>query len=352
MRAWHVSQSEPREFRTPDEWDRVLLTGAVRGLELARIVIADPDADAEAVVLARSAESRALFDLGRTGEAVRAANEAVTAAAALDHSGVAVTVELSISALLAEAGDVNAGIRVVEELSKRLEGEELARAQIQHGYLLHHAGRLREALTCFDEAERTAGLQVSSAFHVRLRLNRGLVLLQLGRMREAERDFLEAESAALDGGLLAPAALCRANLAVLRGRSRQLVKAVADFDLARERFREAGDPLRPVAIMHIDRAEVMMHSGLLYDALDAAQRAHQLVEPTGNRMLIGDALLLVARTELAGRAVRPRRAQRRSGGGRVRSVRTSRHGGPSASDRGSRSAPPRARRRLGPGRTG
>jgi tetratricopeptide (TPR) repeat protein len=134
---------------------------------------------------------------------------------------------------------------------------------------------------------------------VRLRLNRGLVLLQQGRMREAERDFLEAEHAALDGGLLAPAALCRANLAVLRGRSRQLVQAVADFDLARERFREAGDPLRPVAIMHIDRAEVLMHSGLLYDALEAAQRAHQLVEPTENRMLIGDALLLVARTELA-----------------------------------------------------
>ncbi|MFW2332929.1 CHAT domain-containing protein, partial [Ilumatobacter sp.] len=160
------------------------------------------------------------------------------------------------------------------------------------------------ALAAFDVSERLFHDGGEARDRLRVHQNRGLVLLQQGRLGEAESDFEFAESIAESLGMTAAQALSVANLAVLFGRARRLTDSLRAFERARDLFERAGNPARTVGHAEIDRAEVMMHSGLLLDAVEAGRAAVELVEPSGNLMLIGDAQLMVARTLLAAGKVR------------------------------------------------
>jgi tetratricopeptide (TPR) repeat protein len=247
--------------------------------------------------LAWSAAARALFDLGRHAEAIAAARQSLSGAQHLDRDAEIVLV-LSLSSVLAESGDVDGALAILDDLASGEAGTSLGRVFVQRAYVLHHAGRLREALLSLDHAEPCFRQPPEPADELRLLLNRGLVLLQQGRLDEAESDLIRGYELAQQSGHVSFAAGCKANLGVLYGRARRVRDATASFAVAAELYRRAGDPARVVAVMHIDRAETLVHVGVDADALDAARLAVSLAMPTGNLVLAGDAQLMLARVLL------------------------------------------------------
>jgi tetratricopeptide (TPR) repeat protein len=172
---------------------------------------------------------------------------------------------------------------------------------MQRSYVLQHAGRLTEALTDLDRAEQLTSDSDDARDLFRIRVNRGLVFLQQGRLVDAEDDFHAADRVAEQLGMTIGRAQCATNLGVLHGRARRLTESMRWFETAERRFAQAGNPRRTVAGMWLDRAEVMLYSGLLGDAGLAARRARDALGTTGNLVQLGDAQLILARVELAAR---------------------------------------------------
>jgi tetratricopeptide (TPR) repeat protein len=251
--------------------------------------------------IAASALARALLDLGEQSRAASIASQAVSLSVDCGDSDVAFRVRLGAAVVLAESGKVNDALLALDGETGPLSDTDLGRLAIQRAYILHHAGRLGDALEALETAERRLGPECSVDDRIRLTQNRALVLLQLGRFRAAEADLLEAERLGEEAGYHSASALSASNLGVLYGRVRRIAESTQRFNEAIARFEKAGNPTRMLAIMHLDRAETLMHSGLVVDAVDAAMTAIRYVTPTGNRVLLGDSHLLHARTLLAAR---------------------------------------------------
>jgi tetratricopeptide (TPR) repeat protein len=273
------------------------VTDPARAVALASEYLRSDVSQPAGEAVAWSSAARALFDLGRHDEAIAAARHSLAGAQHLARDEEIVLV-LSLSSVLAESGDVAGALAILDDLAAAERGVSLGRVYVQRGYVLHHAGRLREALVSLDQAEPCFGQSPDPSDELRLLLNRGLVMLQQGRLSEAESDFRRGYDLARRAGHISFAAGCLANLGVLYGRARRVFDATTCFDQAADLYRQAGDPARVVAVMHIDRAETLVHIGVEADAIDSARRAVALAMPTGNLVLAGDAQLMFAQVLL------------------------------------------------------
>lgn len=292
----HSAFRPGRALPTAGDWDRLIQSdprAALRayhdlGLDVGR-------ADATDVVVARMAAARACFELGAledAGEHVRAAMDRVGAVPATVRAGALLTA----AAILTEAGRLEPALEALDRLADESSGIELGRVHLQRAFCLQHAGRLHDALAELDRSERLVRASDDLRDPFRVALMRGVVLLQRGDHDAAEADFLEAARLSDRLGMTVGRAQCETNLGVLHGRARRLQQALDHFAAAADLFAAAGNPRRTVATMEIDRAEVMMHSGLVVDAVDAARRAIDLLAPTGNLVQIADAHLVLLRT--------------------------------------------------------
>lgn len=286
------------EYSSIDYWDRLVQSGPAEALARIATVLADPATGRDVRSLAHGAAARSLFETGHVRESLASARSALDESARCRHE-VREAVAMGSSVIVAEAGYVDEALASLEELAESTTGVGLGRVRLQIAYVLHGAGRLNEALAELDVSEGLFQNGGEDRDRLRVHQNRGLVLLQQGRLGAAESDFEFAESIAQSLGMTAAQAQSVANLAVLHGRARRLTDSLREFDRAGELFELAGNPARTVAHAEIDRAEVMMHSGLFLDAVEAGRAAVELVEPSGNRTLLGDAHLMVARAELA-----------------------------------------------------
>jgi tetratricopeptide (TPR) repeat protein len=293
-----VADGGPSDYALSDYWDRLVQRGPAEALVRIDEVLQEPDLSRDARALAHAASARSLFDLGRVRDALASARCALDASEGTASDTRAV-VAMASSVVVAEAGFVDEALVSLEELAASSTGVGLGRVRLQIAYVLHHAGRLNEALSELDVSERLFRDGGEDRDRFRVHHHRGLVLLQQGRLSGAESDFVTAESYAVRLGMAAAQAQTVANLAVLHGRARRLTESLSEFDRAFELFELVGNPARMVAHAKIDRAEVLIHAGLVLDAIDAGRAALELIEPSGNRIVLGDAHLMVARAELA-----------------------------------------------------
>ena len=289
------------ELSLSDQLTRRIHENPRNAVKIAAELLRAPGRTDRDRAIAASALARALLDLGEQTRAASIASQAVSLSVDCGDDDVAFRVRLGAAVVLAESGKVNEALSALDDETGPLSDTDLGRLAIQRAYILHHAGRLSEALEALEAAELRLGPECSVDDRIRLTQNRALVLLQLGRFREAEVDLLEAEQLGEEAGYHSASALSASNLAVLYGRVRRIAESTRCFNSAIARFEKAGNPTRMLAIMHLDRAETLMHSGLVADAVDAATTALRHVTPTGNRVLLGDAHLLHARTLLAAR---------------------------------------------------
>jgi CHAT domain-containing protein/tetratricopeptide (TPR) repeat protein len=288
------------EFHYLDDagWDRLIQNSPDAALARVRGALEEgPLPSVDRARLLRVA-ARAQMDLGRIEAASLAAREAVRLLDDTADRGVRLAVLMTSAIVLAEAGDIAAALGSLSVLEQECDGTVLGRVRLQQAYVLQHAGRLPEALAALDHSDRLFATDGSDEERFRVHLNRGLVLLQRGDLMAAEADFAAAADLAHQLGMTAAEGQCHANAGVLYGRSRRLLEALRAFDTAAELLHSAGRPDRVSTWMEIDRAETMMHFGLVHDAVASAHRALSIARPSGNAMLVGDALLMCARTEL------------------------------------------------------
>lgn len=298
VKALHVEMHGPADIDRVDFWDPLVQRDPAQALAKITATVATGVLTPRQSALAWRAASRCLLDLGRIDEAKAAASSALEAVEPHDDE-VTHTVVMSASVIFAEAGDFDQALSSLDRLAARVDGVVLGRVRLQTACVLMPAGRLGEALALLDESEQLMGQAGEPIDQFRVLFNRGFALLQLDRLDEAENDFRDAGEVAQSLGMTAAVAQSHANRGVLHGRARRLVEALKHFARATELFEECGNPGRSVGGMEIDRAEVLLHSGLFADAVDTAHGAVESITPTGNLMLLGDALLVLARCEMA-----------------------------------------------------
>jgi CHAT domain-containing protein/predicted negative regulator of RcsB-dependent stress response len=301
-----------QDFLGAEDLDRLVQTNPsvalAKAAEWARSSSGDPAAECEAT----SIVARAYFELGQLDRAAAEIRSALALARRSGAGQLELRVAMSASAILADAGHLDEALAMLDAVEHHPDLHSPGRVATQRAYVLHQSGELASALEHADRAEPLLRASNDDLGWLRLLVLRGLIRLQQGRFREAEDDFLAADDLAAALDQVAMRAGIAANLGVLYGRSRRILDALAQFDAANELHREAGEPGRMVAVTNIDRAEVLMHAGLVVESVEAAAEAVQLVVSSGNRVVLGDALLLLARAQLAAGSARS--AQRTAAG--------------------------------------
>lgn len=298
VRACHTMADQDPEYSDVAGWDRAIQQAPEAAVSRATLLLAGSAAGTSDRTIWYYAVARGSLELGRIDQARDAIRAAVDLVARRPHSDERWAVLMTAAAIDAEAGDVDAALRHLHTLEHEGRGVDLARVRLQQAYVLQHAGRLNDALLALDQCDRSLRDEDVGRDRFRMHLNRGLVLLQQGELDRAETDFLAAAGIAKELGLTSAEGQCHANLGVLYGRGRRVVDSVRSFDRAERLLEQAGRPSRITTGMEIDRAEVLMHSGLLDDAVAAARRALAAAGESGNAMVLGDALLMCARTQL------------------------------------------------------
>jgi tetratricopeptide (TPR) repeat protein len=296
-----VTTAGTSDFSLTDELTRKIQENPGDAVRFAAGLLRAKDRTDRDRAVAASALARGLLDMGEQTRAASIASQAVSLSVDCGDDVVAFRVRLGAAVVLAESGHVNEALKALDDETGPMSDTDRGRLAIQRAYVLHHAGRLGEALHSLAAAEALLGPDCAVDDRIRLIQNRALVLLQQADFPAAEADLLEAERLGEEAGYHSASALSASNLGVLYGRVRRIAESTRCFDDAIARFERAGNPVRMLAIMHLDRAETLMHMGLVADAVDAAATAVRYVTPTGNRVLLGDAHLLHARTLLAAR---------------------------------------------------
>ena len=300
-----MREADPDYLDQP-AWDRLVQQSPDIAMQRATVALDDPELVPAQRALLLHTLGRSLLELGRVGEAGDAMREAVD----LVREGgcdpaTANSVSMTAAIVLAEGGAIDDALDILDGLARSCIGSMLGRVRLQQGLVLHHAGRLTEALSALDQSDRLFAKDGTEQERFRVHMNRGVVLLQQGQLDAAEPDFLAAARLARALGMTAAEGQCHANAGALYGRARRLIEALDAFDRADVLLDQAGRPARVTTWMEIDRAEVMMHAGLLDDAVAAAHRALHAARESGNDLLVGDALVMCARTELAAGSARP-----------------------------------------------
>ncbi|MEZ5297583.1 MAG: tetratricopeptide repeat protein [Ilumatobacteraceae bacterium] len=304
-----MSDEWSENYRRVAFWDELNQRAPSELVDRARAALA-AEADTLVQVLANWALGRALFDLGRLAEAQMSVRRSLEAIDATVDVASRAAVVLSSTVILAEAGDVDAGLAALDLLDVSDDDVLAGRVEVQRAYIHQQAGRLVDALTHLDRAEALFGAAAEPRDLHRILLHRGLVLLQQGRFEAAEADFVAAERMALDHGMTAAQAMGIGNRAV---RNRRHVGSPTRFEPSTRRSRSiaASSPASRRADRDRPRRGVDAQRHGRRCRCCSASRAVELVEPTGNRVLLGGALMLVARAELeAGRSTAGRSAER------------------------------------------
>jgi tetratricopeptide (TPR) repeat protein len=311
------------DYLDQQAWDRLVQQSPDVARQRAALALEDPDLFPAERALLLHALGRSLLELGRVGEAGDAMRDAVDV---VRNGGcdptTASSVSMTAAIVFAEAGALDDALDILEGLAGSCSGSMLGRVRLQQGLVLHHAGRLTDALSALDQSDRLFAKEGTEQERFRVHMNRGVVLLQQGRLDAAELDFSAAARLARALGMTAAEGQCHANTGALYGRARRLIEALDAFDRADALLDRAGRPARVTTWMEIDRAEVQMHAGLFDDAVEAARRALRVARASGNDLLVGDALMMCARTELAAGSVRS--ANRTAATAREHLVRTGR----------------------------
>ena len=129
-------------------------------------------------------------DIDRAAAAFRRAVDAVERT---DDRDLEFAVVMSAAAVFAEAGAVEEALQEIDRIAPGNTPSQRGRLLTQRSYVLHHAGRLGEAIAQLDRAEPEFRESDDDLGWLRLLVNRGLIRLQQGEFDLAERDLREAD---------------------------------------------------------------------------------------------------------------------------------------------------------------
>jgi hypothetical protein len=166
---------------------------------------------------------------------------------------------------------------------------------MQRALVLQKLGRLEEALAGYRAPLAAFRRHGDRLWEARLLCNRGVLQVYRGALGAAESDFHRAETLHETEGQALAATQVRHNLGWLASRRGDVPAALGWYDRVEAEYREHGVPL---ALLLMDRAEVLLSARLSAEARDAAGRAAAELERSGGAADLAEALLLAAHAEL------------------------------------------------------
>jgi tetratricopeptide (TPR) repeat protein len=269
-----------------------------RAIEAANQVLTDADADGRDRAHALRAVGLARITIGEAAEAVVALEKAIDIAETVGDDEFLGEVKLTMAAALTVAGRAADALSMLDSADQLLSHHGRARAAVQRAGVLARRGDFAAALPLYDHAEPILRRGGDSRWLALLSSNRGLVYTYLGRLGEAARDLESARALYEQLGRESSTAEMVHNLGFLAMRMGDIPTSLARLDEAEERFRTLG---LNVGVVLLDRAEALLLAGLTGEAGELARAAAERFALDGLDVERGEALLVDARSSLAGR---------------------------------------------------
>ena len=250
-------------------------------------------ADPEVLSTAERALGLAAIELGDADAAVTHLRRAVELAAGLPRrEGEA---RMSLSWALTQQGTIGEALVEAERAVPALEGEARARMQMQRALILQRLGRFGEALDGYRRPLSAFRRSGDALWEARLLCNRGVLQVHLGALGAAEADLRRAEALHESIGQALAATQVRHNLGWVAARRGDVPAALSLFDRVEAEYRTHDVPL---ALLFMDRCDVLLSARLAAEARSNALAAVTELEAGGLGSDLAEALLLAAHAEL------------------------------------------------------
>lgn len=211
---------------------------------------------------------------------------------------LAARIDTTLALIALHTGSADGAFEILAQARPHLRGADLARLESQRGLIKHRVGELAAAERDYQSARRRFAGTDDLVGLALLLVNAGILHVQRGDLRRSEARLAEAVEIAQRAGQGVLAAGARHNLGYARSRAGELSAAIEDLSVAHAEFLRYGRADH-AALAQADRAETLLRSNLLAEAVQAADEALDGVRRFGNETDLGDTALLAARCRLA-----------------------------------------------------
>ena len=234
----------------------------------------------------------ALRELGELAGARQELDAAVGLASSGEVPRLEALIRSSLATVLLSLGHTELALQETELAAETLDGSDAARNDMQRGVILQRLGRQDDAVRTYDLVQPRLRATGDRAAESRLLSNRGVLHAYAGRLANARADLERSVELARDIGATRGVALGLQNLGFVAGREGDLPGSLALLEQADELLRELGDSTA-LAVLDVDRAEVLADAGLLEEAIERAEAAVRALAQ--DHLNAAEAELLLAR---------------------------------------------------------
>jgi tetratricopeptide (TPR) repeat protein len=281
---------------------------AEKAREALRLAEADPRRSATLAATVAE-QARSARDIAAAAIAARALGLAALhvddAVTAMRHLRAAITLgrRARSPALTAEArmtlayvlngrGRSRQALREIDAALLDLDGVERARAEAQRGAILQLHGRFDEALASYRSALPELRRADDHVWAQRVLSNRGVIYGYRSEFGAASRDLREAGRLCEQLSLGLSAGFVHENLGWIDTLRGDVPTALGHLDAAEQQFRALGSRL---GFVLRDRSELLLSVNLLSEARQTAEQAVRQIAREGQRIVLPEARLVLAR---------------------------------------------------------
>jgi tetratricopeptide (TPR) repeat protein len=211
---------------------------------------------------------------------------------------LAARIDTTLALVALYTGSADGALEILEQARRHVQGADLARLETQRGMIKHRIGDLGAAERDYAAAKRHFAGTDDVVGIVRLLVNSGILYIQRGDLRRSEELLADAVRIAPLAHQGVAAAAARHNLGYARSRAGKFSAAIEDLAEAYAAFRRYGRNDH-AALALADQAEVLLHSNLLAEAVQAADQAVNDIRAYGTGTDLADYALLAARCRMA-----------------------------------------------------
>lgn len=202
---------------------------------------------------------------------------------------------LTMAGSMAESGEIDAALRVLDEASVGAGGLVAGQIDFQRGSIVARAGDYEVALAAFKRAAPVFRSHHRPDFEAMVLHNEGRIYTQTGRLAEAEAALVGAREIEAKEGRHMEVAGTDHNLGLLASYRGDIPEALRRLTESDETYmRQSGDDVP----RHVSRCEVLLSAGLYAEALDLAKRIATGARAKGRGEDAADALMVAARAAL------------------------------------------------------
>src|SRR5690349_11512516 len=253
--------------------------------------------DIPAAAIAERALGLAALHLDDADTAIRHLRTAIALGRRAGSPALAAEARMTLAYVLDVSGHSRQALREIDLALMDLDGVERARAEAQRGAILQLHGRFDEALASYRTALPELRRASDHLWVQRVLLNRGVVHGYRSEFGAATRDLREAGRLCeqLDVGL--SAGFVYENMGWIETLRGDVPAALTQLDLAEQRFHALGSRL---GFVLRDRSELLLSVNLLAEARQTAEQAVGQIAREGERILLPEARLVLARSAALG----------------------------------------------------